>query len=763
MQRCTYTRIFPIKVYAVQTLVLQELDDIVGKSVAVSRQHCLAQNVVGGAATLPVRSRLSTSDHGKLTFAYLAPQAPDTDFPGLPTDGPNYLKFLQLIKGKLGGKSLSIAAPASYWYLKQFPIKEMVKFLDYIVYMTYDLHGQWDAGNKWSADGCPDGNCLRSHINMTETTQVLSMITKAGVSPSKIFVGESSYGRSFRMAKAGCDGPMCKYTGDRLNSEAAPGRCTVTRGYISNAEIDNIRKTYGTVKSWHDARSDSDLLVYDRFEWVAYMSDETKLSRRKHWEGFGFAGTIDWAVDLQKFTGDSLEGLSGEDEEGVTPLPKCADVGKYNKLEDVENNIKSIPLHCRSAHMLNAMQKILSDALTGYDRLLSGGYDDSFKTYADVVVDGSKRAVEDFMYENGKDFFTCKNNNPPDNYCRYCEDFDCGWAGNICNQPDVICSGHEFRYKDMDMPCPPDYSMRSGTGPTGRYWPQTTRWTLRSGKQDDFYGALYKSTGIDKDNIRWTDVHHWTCAPTNSKEICQKRNWDINFPVPHGYDREDVLDPKDVVEGARKNLTEIGPGISNVLDGVKAQTFFGSVDDIVDAMIVPIVMVEDAVAQMGKVKELADKIDAQKREMIIMAFLSAIFFFVPVMGAVVGAFTSLANVARIMALVGSLGGAGLDIYDIVKSDSNDFLAIFGLVLAPLDILSVAKITEAASIRRNMKADDIKALGEVPKARMDTIERIRGNGACRASRSRDLTFDDLQMSGLDGREYGLVLTPVPFQG
>jgi GH18 family chitinase len=55
----------------------------------------------------------------------------------------------------------------------------MAKQLDYIVYMTYDLHGmldsffgrvkeltyagQWDAGNQWATEGCPEGNCLRSH------------------------------------------------------------------------------------------------------------------------------------------------------------------------------------------------------------------------------------------------------------------------------------------------------------------------------------------------------------------------------------------------------------------------------------------------------------------------------------------------------------------------------------------------------------------------------------------------------------------------
>jgi GH18 family chitinase len=36
-------------------------------------------------------------------------------------------------------KSISFAAPASYWYLKQFPIKTISKSVDYIVYMAYDL------------------------------------------------------------------------------------------------------------------------------------------------------------------------------------------------------------------------------------------------------------------------------------------------------------------------------------------------------------------------------------------------------------------------------------------------------------------------------------------------------------------------------------------------------------------------------------------------------------------------------------------------
>ncbi|RMJ23485.1 hypothetical protein PHISP_05635 [Aspergillus sp. HF37] len=72
------------------------------------------------------------------------PGAPD--IPGIPPanedDGEHYLAFLVVLKNLLGDKSVSIAAPALYWYLKGFPIADISKIMDYIVSMTYDLHGQ---------------------------------------------------------------------------------------------------------------------------------------------------------------------------------------------------------------------------------------------------------------------------------------------------------------------------------------------------------------------------------------------------------------------------------------------------------------------------------------------------------------------------------------------------------------------------------------------------------------------------------------------
>ncbi|KAI0376688.1 class V chitinase-like protein [Hypomontagnella monticulosa] len=230
------------------------------------------------------------------------PGAPDVPGipPGLESDGPNYLETLRILRDKLpGSKSLSIAAPASYWYLKAFPIANMAQIVDYIVYMTYDLHGQWDYGNKWADDGCPAGNCLRSHV------------TKANAPSYKIAVGISSYGRSFKMTDPNCSGPMCGYVGP--DSAAKPGMCTGTAGYISNAEINRIIRNGGNIQSWFDAKTMTDYLMYEGTEWVAYMSERTKAARMARWTELNFAGTVDWAIDLQEFDEDSEQAL------GVSP------------------------------------------------------------------------------------------------------------------------------------------------------------------------------------------------------------------------------------------------------------------------------------------------------------------------------------------------------------------------------------------------------------------------------------------------------------
>ena len=187
----------------------------------------------------------------------------------------------------------------------------MSEVVDYIIYMTYDLHGQWDYGNAFSDPGCPGGNCLRSDVNLTETLTALSMITKAGVPSNQVVIGVTSYGRSFQMTTAGCSTDMCTYTGP--SSGAYAGVCTGTPGYISNAEIDSILAGNGTILSgdgvilnvvgnvttYLDANSYSNIVVYDDTQWIGYMDDDNKAVRELLYQDLNFGGVTDWALDLQ--------------------------------------------------------------------------------------------------------------------------------------------------------------------------------------------------------------------------------------------------------------------------------------------------------------------------------------------------------------------------------------------------------------------------------------------------------------------------------
>ncbi|CAI6341432.1 unnamed protein product [Periconia digitata] len=191
--------------------------------------------------------------------------------------------------------TIGIAAPASFWYLKGFPIEEMSSVVDYIVYMTYDLHGQWDYDNAWASDGCPTGNCLRHHSNRTETETALVMVTKAGVPANKVIVGMPIYGRSFKMTTPGCAGPDCKFVGK--DSAAAPGRCTGTKGYISKFEIRELISSGRSVQQLQTKEGD-EVLVYDETEWVGWMSKQKHEERSQWVKGLNFGGSVDWAIDL---------------------------------------------------------------------------------------------------------------------------------------------------------------------------------------------------------------------------------------------------------------------------------------------------------------------------------------------------------------------------------------------------------------------------------------------------------------------------------
>ncbi|KAM0542839.1 hypothetical protein ACHAPJ_012619 [Fusarium lateritium] len=139
-------------------------------------------------------------------------------------------------------------------------------------------------------------------VDPTKTQYSLAMFTKVGVPSNKVILGVTSFGRSYKMTGAGCNGPDYFYNGDKLESPAKKGKCTGTGGYIADAEIKEILKEKSCVtKHYVDTTSHSDILIYDNTEWVSYMRSNTKLARELLYSAWGMGGTTNWATDLQTY------------------------------------------------------------------------------------------------------------------------------------------------------------------------------------------------------------------------------------------------------------------------------------------------------------------------------------------------------------------------------------------------------------------------------------------------------------------------------
>lgn len=492
------------------------------------------------------------------------------------------------------------------------------------------------------------------------------------------------------------------------------------------------------------------------------MSETTKGTRRQLWEGKNFAGTIDWAVDLQEFNDE-------DDMDWWFPDPPIKSVvGCDGDYKDLDSIPKDAPAQCKNLYILQAMKHTLEDSLKEYNDLLSGGYDKKFETYADAVVKGGNEAIEKFMFTKGKDYFDCVvtetytccdycNHVHPSVHgsvkaCMYCENYDCGWDPS-CN-PNFGCPNRiESRYKNVTVTCPPDYSKRSEDPPDYEhnvYNHASTYWTLRDDRKDTFWKDFYLDTGIDKDNVEFQDVERLPCTPSKSPEECRDEDHDFNFPRTHDYKREDIANPEDLIKQVYDKLQGLGPQISNSIDQIKSGTFAGSSYDVVDAVSLSIQMVDDAVDNMKTISDTVDEWDAEKRKSIILAFVTAIFLVIPVLGEIAGSLTAVASIARIAAIVGVAGNTALDVYSIVDDPKNAPLAIFSLVLEPLSLVDVAKMAKAGSLRRGMKEEDLKALHPKPGSKLDKIEEIKN--VCRAPVKRDQMFASMPMSSLHGVKY-----------
>ncbi|KAF8859677.1 hypothetical protein BDZ45DRAFT_781971 [Acephala macrosclerotiorum] len=202
---------------------------------------------------------------------------------GVTADMENYVSLVTELQAALGTKyGISMTLPTSYC-------------VDWFNFMTYDLHGVWDAASLFL------GPYINPHTNVTEIDMGLDLLWRAGVEPAQVNLGLACYGRSFTLSDPSCSTPngVCQFTGG-----ANAGPCTDASGILGLEEIENIISTNSLTPVW-DKTAAAKWITWDSNQWVSYDDDDTFQQKRTFANSRCLGGTMIWAIDQRNQTADN--------------------------------------------------------------------------------------------------------------------------------------------------------------------------------------------------------------------------------------------------------------------------------------------------------------------------------------------------------------------------------------------------------------------------------------------------------------------------
>ncbi|GKU22649.1 unnamed protein product [Fusarium langsethiae] len=211
----------------------------------------------------------------------------DHDRNGRESDFKAYPVFLKRLKAALRDYKygLSVTLPTSYWYLQHFDLESIEPSVDWFNVMSYDLHGAWDIGNKWT------GAFVGAHSNLTEIKSSMDLLWRNKVSPSKVVLGLAFYGRAVTLADPSCSEPGCAYI-----SPADAAKCSGEAGILFNSEItDLIRENKLRPKLYKDAAVKA--IQWNNDQWVSYDDRDTWKLKANFLKSQCLSGVLVWAVD----------------------------------------------------------------------------------------------------------------------------------------------------------------------------------------------------------------------------------------------------------------------------------------------------------------------------------------------------------------------------------------------------------------------------------------------------------------------------------
>lgn len=492
-----------------------------------------------------------------------------------------------------------------------------------------------------------------------------------------------------------------------------------------------------------------------------------------NWEQGSCCSSGGWCGDSESHCGDGCQSCCDgtcdeEDEEGDededggdgnpqpfdpdpkadSPDPNCP--YEPTTLDEVFNlnYFNDLPTHCVPQYMIPILQSMLEEATNRYNEIMADGYDHYFSVYSDYIVENAGAALYEFLKDSGNDYFDCDvwQEYPCCTSCEF-EKVSCfgciekvSPAFNLskymkltseqCNIESPWDDGHEWHIRDQ--PCPPDYSERG----IGDDWRQSIFWSFQNEeKEDDFYVAAAAEVGAPADKFRVADrmriptTHfNYPCAQEHAAEgweglsdVCKQEDFWFDVPVvDDSFNGDDVVNPKDIVKQSLEDAGKLVEPMAEFGLAMMAFEFEDDEYDIIDALILPVFMMNESIKYMETVVETAKDIEEAEKTAFIVNLLSSILILVGFGGTALAS-AGLRTLGRTLVYLAETGHAGLGIHAVMSVPESAPLLIFGLIMSGVGIRDVNKVSRAAQIRRSMEFDEIAQFGQTVARNMESVK------------------------------------------
>ncbi|CAI7636880.1 unnamed protein product [Penicillium crustosum] len=261
-----------------------------------------------------------------------------SDRGGKEEDVENYVKLFETPRhtfdaSEKGNYGLSFTIPSSYWYLRWFDFKGMMKHADWVNLMSYDLYGVWDRDD-------PIGSIVLAHTNLTEIKEAAELLWRNNVPPEKVVLGLGFYDRSFQLKDKKCSDAGCAFAG-----AANKGSCTDNAGTLAYFEIQDIIRDQKP-KIIHDKEAAVNYIVFDDDQWVSFDNNETFKQKVDWADSVGLGGVMIWSIDQDDNDFSALTDLLGR-----SPVTDTGHWASLNGQKCVRTDCAMVPT-CATGYQL---------------------------------------------------------------------------------------------------------------------------------------------------------------------------------------------------------------------------------------------------------------------------------------------------------------------------------------------------------------------------------------------------------------------------